>query len=349
MNVVLTLVLCLVISPLSALAQSNGQRERAELQQRVAALVAAGDYAGLEQELSQSAAKGSRLSDGTWRLYWLTWQFGEALKQQHRAEKEWDAAAKRIQAVAKNRPQAWLLYAGFLNARGWAVRGPGFAREVAPEAWPVFRRYLSQAREVLDSRKAELASNPEWYAFRLTLATELSEGEDKTRAIYDEGVARHPRYHGIYFNRIRNVSPSWGGSKAQMLAVLKDVAGQAVSGPAAEEAIYARAIWSSEGSGDALIYDPSIDVEAFGRSLEVLAASYPDQWNLQKVFFMACERSLKAVAVKMLDKVKAPPLPALWGRNAPLFETCTDWATGKEPVFLMRIHDGEKPRDWVIK
>jgi hypothetical protein len=84
-------------------------------------------------------------------------------------------------------------------------------------------------------------------------------------------------------------------------------------------------------------------------SFDILATTYPDQWNVQRLFFMACERSDKLYAVKLLAAVKEPPLPTLWGDNLPLHQSCKEWAEGRVPAFIMRDHDGDQVKEYLIQ
>lgn len=338
---------CLALAPLLALADSESMREKSQQRAEIHALVSASDFAGIEKRAAQELASRSRFSDGLWRVSFVYGDFEQALRAQIHDDKAWDAAARRLRSLASQRPQTWLLYEQLLTARAWQARGPGFAREVPPEAWEVFRRYMTQARDVLDSHKAELAGNPAWYSLRLTVANELGEDAKRATDILDEGVQRHPAYHAIYFAGLRYLSPIWHGSRQQMLDLLGRTTFR--QGPAAQEGMYARMLWYSDSSGYGLIHAPQIDAEAMRAASDTLASSYPDQWNTQKLFFMACERADKALALRMLDKVREPALPALWERNLPLFDTCRDWATGKEPMFVMRVHDGDEVKDILIK
>lgn len=339
--------LCLASMPLLALAQSKVPEEQDRLKAEIFRLTAANDFVGVERLVATNMSSQARFADGLWKGSFLYMYFTNAATELFTDDKSWKSALDHVEALAKGRPQAWMMYEELLSARAWQARGSGNASTVKPEAWPIFKRYLTRARDVLESHKGALSTNPAWYSTRLTLATELGEGEKASASLFDEAVSKHPAYHAIYFGRMRSLSPNWGGSRAQMLNLLDRVAnlGEATR----REAMYARLVWYADDTGYALTHDKAIDAAALNRSAEVLVDSFPDQRNVQKMFFMACERSDKALTSKMLQKVVPPALPDLWGRNLPLFDTCRDWATGKVPVFIMRVHDGDKVEDKLIK
>jgi hypothetical protein len=333
---------------LAVTAASAGAIEEKDRQAKeVAAWVAAGNYTAIQDRADRLLASKSRYADGIWRLSFLYSDFCDALKAKLHGKAAWERAARRTAVLAQRRPHAWLLHEQVLYARAWAERGPGYAYEVKSPSWPVFRQLLEKSRETLDAHKAVLADHPSWYSIRLSLSTELGEDQGLARAIFEEGASRHGDYHALYFARLRNLSPAWHGSKQQMLDFLGQVAG--MPGPATAEALYARLLWIADELGTDLIREPAVSAEAWHASADRLATTYPDQWNVQQLFFMACQRSDKPHAQKMLALVRPPALAELFESNLPLFDACRDWAVGKLPAFIMRDHAPGGTQEYLIR
>ncbi len=339
--------LVIALMPMAVFAASPAEQEKAQMQREVAALIAANDFAGVESKAEQDLASASRFSDGLWRASLLYSLFNQQLSMQANDDKHWEAIAASLRSLATRRPKAWLLYVEMLHARAWQVRGSGYASSVKADAWPVFHRYLGEAREVLDSHKKELSALPSWYSLRLTFATETGEGEQTARTIFEEGVKRHPAYHALFFARMRNVSPNWGGGLQQMRQLLEQVAH--MPGAVAKEGMYARLVWISDDLGYNLARDASINQQALRESVDTLAERYPDQWNMQKFFFMACERSDKPLAGRMLSKVREPLIQYHWAGNELGYPLCRDWVQGKVASFLFRDHYNGQLREFVVQ
>lgn len=342
----LAAVLLLAISALTY-AKSNAELEKEQLRTEISELVSKKDYRAILLRAEAESATRARFSDGMWRVSLLYADFWDELQSQLRGDRAWDEAETLTSSLTKGNANAWLLHEQVLSARAWSIRGPGYASEVSAEAFGGFRRVLRRARQVLDDRKSTLASNAAWYSMRLTLAIELGEGEAAGRALFEEGVGRHPTYHAIYFSRMRQLSPNWGGSKLRMLDFLDAVA--AMRGQTLSEGMYARLVWFADGTGFPLIHEPRLNGKAMTEHSDQLLTLFPDQWNAQKLFFMACERSDKEHTIRTMSVVRDPPLPAIWGRNIPLYQMCKDWASGRVPAFLMRDRDGDKVKEYLIR
>lgn len=339
--------LCLALMSPLALAQSKALEERDQLKAEIFRLTAAKDFAGVEHLAADDLSSQARFADGKWRVTFLYEYFSDAATARFEDDKAWQSALDRVRALAKRRPLAWMMVAQLLEARAWQARGEGFASSVKPEAWPAFKRYLAQSRDVLDDHKDELSSHPAWYSARLRMATGLSEGDALSSAVFQVGVRRYPAFHAIYFNRMRHVSPNWGGSKEQMLELLNQVVRQ--DDAARQEAMYARLVWFSDEAGYSLVHKKEIDEAALAQDAEALVDAFPDQRNVQKMFFMACERSDKPLTSKILSLVNLPAVPEVWGRNLSILDTCRDWATGKLDMFVLRVHDGDKVEDKLVR
>jgi hypothetical protein len=340
-------VIVIVNPAISANSDGTAQNEMERQQREIRKLVASGNYAAISKRADYELAQKTRFADGRWRLSLLYAAYSAALDEQMRDAKGWDRALGRLEHLTKNSPMAWLLYEQTLSARAWAIRGPGFAREVSPEAMSAFRNYLSRAREVLDEHKNQLSSNPSWFSMRITLATELGESEDIAKKFFTEGAHKHPGYHAIYFDRLRHVSPIWGGSKAKMLDLLSEVA--RMDGQTAQEGLYVRLVWYAQDSGFLLIHEKEINSDAMHNGFDRIAESYPDQWNVQKLFTMACERSDKPYAIRLLTAVKEPPLETLLGRDLRLYQQCKDWAQGRTSGFLIREHVDDQVKEYLVQ
>jgi hypothetical protein len=319
-------------------ATDDAQAQRATQQATISRLVAVADYARVQKMADRLLASRARFADGLWRLSFLYGQFGQAMTERFKEDAQWERAQKRLLALAKRRPMALLLVHEAFAGQGHVFRGTGYASSVPPASWQAFRDLVGGARTMLDAHKAVLSPNPAWYSLRISDAVDLGEDPVAARRLFDEGRQRHPTYHAIYFARLREVIPAWGGSVAQIVDLLDEAAR---SGPAATaEGVYARLLWAAEGYDVKLIYDARIDDAAFRASVDGLIASYPDPWNVQKMFWFACQRSDRALAARLLGLIRGPPLPEIWKDASPsMYPMLVSWADGREQAVVISEHD----------
>lgn len=340
MRVVAILLLCFSVGRSQA---GDAVKEKANLSKQVGQWVAARDFERLSRQSDSDLKTQARFSDGLWRLSGLHANFEKHLAQTTRTPEAWKPVLAELRRRAQRKPMDWFFYQDALYALAWQIRGPGFASTVSPVDMERFKELLRQGRDVLDENKAALIGNPLWYSRRVTLALELSEAKADQEALFNEGIQRHPRYHPLYFARLRALSPKWGGSLATTHAFVQQLA--TLKGEAADEGLLARAIWVAE---DELFGHELMRSEAVRQSMEVLLNRYPDPWNVQAMFLLACTGSQKVMAVKLLPKLPADYLSDLGVSDPRAYDLCRQWADGTQGPFIMRrVIDGKVRRAYV--
>jgi hypothetical protein len=75
------------------------------------------------------------------------------------------------------------------------------------------------------------------------------------------------------------------------------------------------------------------------QSISDVLRAYPDEWNTQWFFMMACDKPDKVEATRLLALIREPPSEALFRDNMKIFEACKSWASGKLEMFMMRDHE----------
>jgi hypothetical protein len=302
--------------------------------------VQAHDFAGID-DLAEALRVGrARFADGRWKLDALYTALRADLQPMAGDDADWERLRKDLIDLARHRNSsrsAWLIYATALEARAWQIRGDGFANTVSPEAWVGFRKYERDERNLLDSHRKRLSANPAWYVLRIDVAINVGEGEPAIDALLREAVAREPFYYASQFAVVRHFWPQWGGSIEAMADFMDRTVHEAM--PPEGASMYARLTWDYSGDGfqEELMNSPRFNWEMMKHSIDDVLAAYPDDWNAQEFLLLACERSDKPEASRLLRYIKEAPSPALLGKNLSLYETCLEWARGSVPAFFM--HD----------
>jgi hypothetical protein len=330
-----------------ATAAPSATQDYLQLKARIERQVAARKFTAITRQAEQAQAAHARWADGSWVQRFIYLEFREALSRQIRDDKGWSQVESQLAGLARGRPQGWLLYAEALNAHAWQVRGDKLAAEVDPDAWPTFNRLTATQEQALDDHKKALAGNPAWYAMRLRVAMESGASPAAQTQIFSEGVGRYPAYPDIYYARWQSASPMWQGSVATQRAVLDDLSrSPAGVGP---DGLFVRLIWHTENSAYSLMHDKRVDEEVLRRAARAMATAYPDQYNLQKLFRTACERSDKVLTTELLGRLQNPVQPQAWNGDPPMFEMCRDWTLGKLKVFLIREHSGDQVKEILVE
>jgi len=105
-----------------------------------------------------------------------------------------------------------LVEASLFQDWAWSARGTGFAKDTAQQQWQLFHVRSVMASAALDDAQTRGATDPVWYALRLSLALDLSEDRDAQTRLFDSAIARYPNYVPLLTTRLRILMPRWGGS-----------------------------------------------------------------------------------------------------------------------------------------
>jgi hypothetical protein len=314
---------------------------------QIAQWLANGNLAAIEDQAESHLATKVRMAGGLWRPSILYRDFRVSVGVWAKNDADWDLLNSALIALATRRPMAWMLYAQFLNARSWSIRGGQYANETDQQALADFAGYINREQRLLDEHKAELSINPAWYSIRLTVAIEGSDREDISARIFNEGSRRHPSYFAIYSARYRNLTPKWSRSSIDDLFNYLDGLAR-LDETAAVEGIYARILMFAEEREPDLIYHDRVNRSALRNSIHALIGKYPAQSNIRETFMLACKISDKTLAAELLAQIVDPPPPEATEHQRSVYHLCSDWTSGRLPAFVLREHDGDKIVDHII-
>ncbi|SFZ76734.1 hypothetical protein [Chitinimonas taiwanensis] len=183
--------------------------------------------------------------------------------------------------------------------QAWELRGGTFVAHVPKENWPAIFLLTDQAKQVLLSVKERAAGDPHWYTAMLDVLR-LNGDEALFVQTLNEGMARFPDYHELYFSAAITLQPKWGGS----LATIRRLAQEAVKrNPNAEgPTLYARIYWSLGPSLDndstTLVDWRKSDWKRLKASFDSLVTLYPSSWNRTAYASFAC----RALDLKTMDQ-----------------------------------------------
>lgn len=267
----------------------------------------------------------ARLLDGRWKLTFVISGLTQGLPP--RDSQAWEARLGLMDnwvAETPNSATPYLAKASFLIAYAWDARGSGYANTVKDTDWPIFRKRISQAREVLEKSAAVSKQSPLWYENMQTIATAQSWSEDDFLSLFREGVSKEPTYYFLYFSAAKYLLPRWHGSSAR----LADFVDKAVKATEKQEGqtLYARIYWSLLWALKDRTFSPGYaDWPRMRRGFEDIVRVYPDNWNLNAFAYYACMARDWQTAKAVGAKVSSPQLE-LW-KDHQTFQNCVQHAS----------------------
>ena len=313
------------------------QAAEESLHEDAAARIAAGQFESLLSDADKSLKSRERIADGRWKLALLIGGMRRGFERAVRSPEDWAAFDKTLRSLAAmhpDSPDAWLFVAVLADSHAWAARGHGTADGITTMGFDAFRRYNEQARTALDEHPVH--ANPAWYALRIRVGGALHESGEQLDRLFADAFQREPGYQQTWFSRMTFFEPQWGGSVEEVVRFANR--GAPDTSPTEGRGMMVRLLGLAYDSGVATaMTDPGVNWDTLKASMEDVLQRYPDDWNAQPFFFVACSHSDKAEARHLLGFIKEPPIAEALNGNVEVFQACVDWANGKLPGF--RMHD----------
>jgi hypothetical protein len=223
---------------------------------------------------------------------------------------------------------AHALHAASLVRHGWSYRGGGTAKDVPPEAWTDFRRYLERASAYLQEH-AEAAFTDS-YAHSVLFSIGQGLGWDRARmaAIAEEGRKRNPDDIALVFQMVDYLLPKWGGDAKSLDDYINRVteATRGKYGTGMYARLYGVAL---EDYGNTLFEASLADWGKIKTSYDDMFARYPDSpYRRNRYAFMACIAKDKPTLTRLLAEIGTQVRLDAWGGNpSRALETCRKWAS----------------------
>ncbi|WP_431259831.1 hypothetical protein ACQ86G_06510 [Roseateles chitinivorans] len=282
---------------------------------------------------------GARLPDGSWRGHETYLAVEEALRPRAVDDPLWDRLLSDLRRRTAKPSDDVFLHVQVLHAQADRLRAGKQDGPLAQDLRERVDRTLKTARELLDRHRQALASSPQWWVQRITVASELGETREAQRALFDEGLRRFPDFEPIVRARVRALSPARGGSEDGMMDLLDGIALMPAS--ALKEGLYARAVLAAEDEGVLVFLDPRFQRPIWLSSTEWLLHRWPDTRLRQRYFFLACRRAEFWFANAQLDAMSLPVTDPVLVRNEATLDKCRRFATTGQPFPLQMPYRGE--------
>jgi len=297
--------------------------------QEIQMLLCYEDFDVLERTASRIQEEKRRFSNGTWQLeaFYSAFQIGygdQPFEDNIRLCEKWltrypNSAAARI-----------ALAASYIS-QGWQIRGSGYSKTVAPEAWGPFHERLLKARELLTEAETIDKTNPALYSLWIEVAMGLGK-IDEIETSFQKGVEAEPTYFSLYLVRGFAYLPRWYGTPgqyeklaAQAAELTKDKLGQSLYFLLANQMVrYEKSIEQFQTSG--------FDYKRIQEGKKDFEKQFPDCLDiptLNRLCFMACAAGDKEDARDYFLDIGDQWDKKIW-QNFETFEKYKKWARNRE-------------------
>lgn len=309
-----TLIGSLITSIGCFAAPTTESEVRQSMRRDVKTLWEARDYKALDAMGTALLKANARSPSGLWKSS----MFASSLMEQVDYEADDQTWDNRMEVevlpwpkASPESPFARLLVAASLTNRAWKKRGAGWAKDVKPEAWKGFHKHLEQARHYLEATKTISSKEMTWYSMMAQLAVWQSWEESRLLALLAEGKARNRDYFPMYFSALDYYSPKWGGSAQKIESFVRGVVSDL---PVRDgDMLYVRMYWwAADTHFERQLLDSEVDCDRMIRGMRLLAAKYPDPWNINRFASFAVDCGNKAAAREYFDKIGDKPELEVW-------------------------------------
>lgn len=162
-------------------------------------------FAEAEERLKNIRASNNETVDGS-KSYHLACYFIMQDKNLN------DQALELWRNTSPQSHYAFLISGLFHNQKGWDSRGGKWASEVPKKQWATFENNLRLSKQYLE-KAAELdSSDPESYAYLLTIARGLSLRRREMEYYFRKCTEIDPTFFYAYYQKMLYLSPLWHGS-----------------------------------------------------------------------------------------------------------------------------------------
>lgn len=304
-------------------------QEHMQIQREVGELMKRDNFAALDALAARYREGAERTSSGIWKLD----VFYKAVFEEHFYVEEpppsrWvarQAWAERWVEAFPQSPTAHMVVARELHYRGLKFRGTGYYSEIPAKNLEGFRRYRDKAAAYLEAHKAVASKDPYYYSTLENVANVSNWSDERFRAIFDEGTARHPDFPAIYYVAMTHATPQWGGSADATRELLKHALTRV---PAKQRAsLYALMVTEAMKDWRGTLFDKGVvDWKLMRRGMDDVMKQYPTPWNIQTFALMSCYAKDRVATRALLKRGGEQPIWGLWHPDK--LEECREFAAG---------------------
>lgn len=301
-----------------------------------------GDYASLDQMLHPPAGRIADLDDGESRLSGVLGGLEDSFEQRQTPE----AVLARLGDWRRQRPGSEgpdLIEAALFHTWAWSARGGGFAKQVAPAAWALYRQRIVMAQAALAEAKRGEESSPVWYQLALAIGNDASLDKEVLRSTFDDAMLKYPDYYSLHSAMLRILMPRWHGSYEDVDDFIEEMLH--ISSTERRSEVYARlySIYADlEGDDTDLFKDAYARWSQMREGYEDMLSRYPRSESIRNAYATcACRAGDAQAYTAARSQIKAVVQSAWTKKYSP--EACDKRLLGETRSNLDKSKDPRPP------
>jgi hypothetical protein len=280
-------------------------------------------FTDLEAMAAKYRANKARLPGGGWRLH----EFYVALESPQLTDKSSEDHLDHLRHWISAYPTSItprVAYAISLHRWAWVARGSGSADSVTPDGWKQFNDRIAESEKTLADAATLKTKDPQWYSEMMTVALAESWPADKTRALFEEGIAFEPKYFYLYRQYANDLLPKWNGEPLQASTFAKTSADR-VGGDAGDE-LYFQIATELISRHNSRFNVRELDWQRIQHGYTVLAADFGvTRTQENQLAFMAYKYKDVATAQRQFATIGDKWSRTIWLQRD-FFDKIRDWA-----------------------
>jgi hypothetical protein len=306
--------------------------EMATLTKETMQAVWVGDFAALEKQ-NERLKHGKHIEpDGGLQLEYFRIGLGKGiysdLENNEPYLRELEALTLQWATEHPKSSLAHILHARVLVKHAWSYRGGGYAKDVPPEAWADFRKYLKRAAQYLQDHADVVSTDSSSHDLLLEIGNGLDWGIETLETIQREGLKRNPDDLMLYFDMLTPLLPKWHGDARILDNYIREVAKQTQTdyGMGMYARLYSAA--ADREYGHALFENSLVDWPTMKKGYDDMQARFPNSpGRINRYAYMACLAKDRPTLVTLLAELGKKIDVSYWGPNPQRsLEGCQRWA-----------------------
>jgi hypothetical protein len=178
---------------------------------------------------------------------------------------------------------------------------------------------MEKSRVALEALADDAKGQPDWFEAMLDVG--ISEGWPRERfmPVFEQGMAKHPGYLPLYFQRTYYEFPQPHAQAAQFGRMVADLATRTQE--TFGESLYARLVWAH--ATDDLMKSGRVSWNRMKAGFERIVGAFPDPWNINSFGRLACGVSDWTVVSHVIQSIQHKPIVAAWGGRE-FYDACAN-------------------------
>jgi hypothetical protein len=322
------------VTPPPKFAESEESQLRKTMAVKIAGLIDAKDYAGLDTLANDLRKSKIETTDGVWHLSMfyrvLTYEYTDFKAVPEKSWMERQVFLNKWVQTNQVSITARVALARFWKNFAWQARGTGYADIVNDAQWSLFDGRLKKAGEILLQARPLQAKCPVWWETMHFVALGQGWKVADYNALFEEAVKFDPSYTQFYNNKVMYLMPRWYGKEGEWQKFAAQAADKI--GGEAGDILYARIGWRVHQRGfyPGFLRDAGYSWPRMKKGLQLLSQKHRESIApASELAYLAYQAQDRESAKAMFLRTGLLADRGTWQNDSARFMRAWTWATAE--------------------